>query len=180
MKVTHDKEHNTAFIQIADDVGDGGTTHRVASIHNGGTELVFNLARQLVGVTLLDAKAQLPLIREPPGAPFKYSVQKALADRLVSAELKGLKYHVEFEITLSSLAYIRLEKCIEYGESRYEETDAEFNRWMLFSDVHRKYIRLRQQLLRKDDAGLLESYRDMANYCIMAVQIHSRTDGVNS
>lgn len=87
-----------------------------------------------------------------------------------------LKFQVEFENTLDRIAEIRVNKCAQYGESRYEETDKEFNRWMLFSDIHRKYIRLRQQIRQSHDAGLLETYTDLAAYALMAVQILSRQE----
>lgn len=96
--------------------------------------------------------------------------------RLKEADAQGLKFQEEFENTLERLAQIRLQKCIEYGESRYEEQGAEFNRWMLFCDVHRKHIRLRKQMARQDVAGLVETYMDLANYSIMAVQILSRPE----
>lgn len=86
----------------------------------------------------------------------------------------NLEFQKEFEDTLDKIALIRVQKCDQYGESRYRETDAEFNRWMLFSDVHRKYIRLRQQLRHGTNAGLIETYQDLAAYAIAAVQILSR------
>lgn len=110
---------------------------------------------------------------------MKRRVEDELVFRLSRATDAGLKYQEEYELVLSSLAAIRLQKCLEYGESRYEEVDPLFNRWMLFSDVHRKYIRLRQQLNRADLPGLIETYQDMANYAIMAVQMLKRETDAN-
>lgn len=95
-------------------------------------------------------------------------------ERLFYAQKNNLEYQGEFEITLDALAEVRLRKCVEYGESRYKETDPEFNHWALFMDVWRKFIRLRQQMRHKDTAGLVETYRDLALYAIMAVQMLSR------
>jgi hypothetical protein len=96
------------------------------------------------------------------------------AKRIDTANERGLKFQKEFEATVDRIANMRLEKCIEYGESRYEETDQEFNHWALFMDVHRKYIRLRQQLRRNDSQGMIETYSDLAAYALMAVQILTR------
>jgi hypothetical protein len=105
------------------------------------------------------------------------AIKNDRAERRRTAEAFGLRFQEEFEDTLDKLALIRLQKCIEYGESRYEETCTEFNRWSLFMDVHRKYIRLRQQMRNKDALGLLETYTDLAAYAGMAVQILSRKTG---
>lgn len=96
-------------------------------------------------------------------------------DRIIyAAEKLGLKYHVEYELSLDELAWIRLKKCAAYGERRYEATDPEFNRWMCYSDVYRKFIRLEEQMKTGSVEDLLETYRDLANYSIMAVQILGR------
>lgn len=90
---------------------------------------------------------------------------------------QGSKHQLSYEIISSKLAEIRFEKCKKYGESRYEPQDAEFNLWMCFSDVHRKYIRLSKLTklaVRGDKEAkklLIDAYFDLANYAIMGVQI---------
>lgn len=64
-----------------------------------------------------------------------------------------------------------LQKLHEYGTTRYEEIDPVFNVWMCYSDTYRKFIRLRQQVKLGDWKGQVETYMDMMNYCIMAIQI---------
>lgn len=91
--------------------------------------------------------------------------------------LNGSIHQTDYEIISSNLAELRLEKCRLYGESRYEEVDQEFDLWMCFSDIHRKYIRLKQltKLARQGDESalhsLIDAYKDIANYGIMGVQI---------
>jgi hypothetical protein len=70
-------------------------------------------------------------------------------------------------------------KLDQYGASRYEQHSNQFNFWMCFSDIHRKTLRLEeltQQSLGDDPDGasrakLIDDYKDIANYAIMAVQI---------
>ncbi len=86
-----------------------------------------------------------------------------------------LRYQQEYIDALQRLAAIHEEKCLAYGEGRYDERlSQQFNRWMCFSDVYRKFIRLEQLTMDEADVDLLECYTDLANYAIMAVQILSR------
>ena len=101
----------------------------------------------------------------------------SLSNNVIDRINKGSKHQINYELIISSLAYMRLKKCNQYGESRYEETDEEFNFWMTFSDVHRKYIRLRElnkSAIKGDIDSLksiLDCYSDLANYAIMAIQL---------
>lgn len=85
----------------------------------------------------------------------------------------GIKTQEAFEELLNELAVERLEKVKEYGEGRYEETDFDFNLIMCYSDIYRKFIRLKT--LTKNGAKSLvklrETYLELASYGIMAVQI---------
>lgn len=86
-----------------------------------------------------------------------------------------LIYQQEYVDALQVLATIQESKCLLYGEKRYDPSlSAEFNRWMCFSDVFRKSVRLEQLTKAGDDGELLKCYTDLANYAIMAVQILSR------
>lgn len=100
------------------------------------------------------------------------------AEREAVADEKGIEFQRQYENVIAQLAEVRLRKCIEYGERRYRVDDPEFNRWMCYSDVYRKFIRLEKQMADVDPqapslgiVNLLETYRDLANYAIMAVQL---------
>ena len=81
-------------------------------------------------------------------------------------------------------------KIDQYGTDRYEGHDDQFNYWMCFSDIYRKTLRLKRlteiSLFAKDAlkernearAKLIDDYKDIANYAIMAIQILEKTDGV--
>ena len=92
-------------------------------------------------------------------------------------------HHQEYEGIASDLAGVRIDKVASYGTSRYEENDEEFDLWMCFCDVHRKYIRLKTltKLVRAGDKeallALVDAYRDIANYGIMGVQILQKYHG---
>jgi hypothetical protein len=106
------------------------------------------------------------------------SVVQRLIHRLTSRFKQPVsEHHLAYENILADLAEIRLAKVAQYGESRYEEDDEEFDLWMCFSDIHRKYIRLKEltkQVRSGDQAAvkpLIDAYRDLANYGIMGVQV---------
>lgn len=87
----------------------------------------------------------------------------------------NLCYQWEYVAALQRLATIHEAKCLQYGEKRYDEhLSQEFNCWMCFSDVYRKFIRLEKLIASGTDADLLKCYEDLANYSIMAVQILGR------
>lgn len=82
----------------------------------------------------------------------------------------------EFAKVLAEMQSVRDAKVAEYGDSRYREKDPLFSMMMAFSDIHRKYIRLRSQTLRVSDllpdpSDLRETYLDLANYAAMGVQL---------
>ena len=64
-----------------------------------------------------------------------------------------------------------------YGTSRYDRHHLQFDVWMNFSDVYRKFIRLQNLTERVSDGeeGLLpllqETYADLANYAISALAV---------
>ncbi len=78
------------------------------------------------------------------------AIARRCSATLALAKKQGSKHHIRYEEILRDLSEQRLEKVRQYGESRYEEEDEEFNLWMCFSDIHRKFIRLKQ---------LMESWR---------------------
>lgn len=93
--------------------------------------------------------------------------------RMFRAAESGLEHQGSFEVVLAEMAELRLEKAIEYGEDRYqtERWTEEEELWMIFSDVYRKFIRMRQQVTAGDSEGMRESCRDIANYGAMGVQL---------
>jgi len=97
-------------------------------------------------------------------------------DRILHAASEGLKYQAEYEGTVAELAEVRLKKCIQYGEARYEIDPDNWTKqnWLCYSDVYRKFIRLDQQMETGSTEDLLETYQDLANYAIMAVQLLRR------
>lgn len=99
------------------------------------------------------------------------------SERLTIATENRLLTQERYEELLEELAWQRLCKVIDYGEDRYYNHGKDFDHWMCFSDVYRKFIRL-QTLTRRavqeeepQNESLLDTYRDIANYAIMAVQI---------
>ena len=94
-----------------------------------------------------------------------------------------------YESVLAELATLRLAKVKEYGEARYEERDQNFNMVMTYSDLYRKFIRLRQLLwipvgqggvsggkLAFDISKIRQELLDLANYAIMGVQLIDQKD----
>lgn len=104
---------------------------------------------------------------------MKNPVEK-LVERLNTARDKGVRFQEEFEHTMAEIGAIRLQKVIAYSEKRYEITDPETNRWLAYSDVLRKFIRLEQLMKTGTAEELLDNYRDLASYSIMACQILGR------
>lgn len=81
-----------------------------------------------------------------------------------------------YEKLVDTLGTIRKYKVLSYGESRYDVTSARFDLSMAFSDIHRKYIRLREQIfgdkqLMTSTESLADSAADLANYAIMMLEI---------
>jgi hypothetical protein len=94
--------------------------------------------------------------------------------RIATARRLGLKHQGALEKVLDEIGLTRLQKCIHYGETRYSNADHDFNRFMTFSDVHRKYIRLEQQMKARGPGALKElreTYLDLAAYAAMGVQL---------
>lgn len=83
-------------------------------------------------------------------------------------------HELEYLAVLKELTAIRNAKVASYGPKRYEPMDEELQRWLCYSDVYRKFIRLERQMRLWDVEGLLETYKDLANYAIMAVQLLGR------
>jgi hypothetical protein len=93
--------------------------------------------------------------------------------RMIEAQSLGLQHQEGFEKVLSEMGEVRLDKCNQYGEERYDQSKwtAAEETWMIFSDVFRKFIRLRQQVRRNDRKGMRETLLDLANYAAMGVQL---------
>jgi hypothetical protein len=112
------------------------------------------------------------------------SLLDRLSATLYKAGQEGSKHHLDYEEIIRDLAEQRLAKVAQYGEDRYDSNEGEdFDLWMSFSDVYRKFIRLKQLTrlaLKGDEAAkiaLVDAYKDIANYGIMGVQITNKHYG---
>ena len=99
-------------------------------------------------------------------------------DRIDKAIKLGLKTQEGYENVLEEMAEIRLKKVYQYGEDGYERGDIKFDMIMCYSDVYRKYIRLKRLIYHILEgaeevnsvlAVLRETYLDLANYGVMGV-----------
>lgn len=84
------------------------------------------------------------------------------------------------------------EKLAQYGTGMYEEHSDNFKYWAAFFNIRRKTLRLERltelslgdfelngQEIEESRAKLIDDYKDIANYAIMAVQIlEERENGV--
>jgi len=100
-----------------------------------------------------------------------------------------IKIVTQWDDVITDLRNIFIEKIRLYGIGRYQKFGDEFNYWMCFSDVYRKTLRLEQLTIialsdiqqgacsysgsdvKEAQAKLIDDYKDIANYAIMAVQI---------
>ena len=93
---------------------------------------------------------------------------------------------LKWEAVIDKLRRVTMKKIQQYGTSRYDGHSDGFNLWMCFSDVYRKTLRLENLTVLTVDcedhvarAKLIDDYKDIANYAIMAVQIlEEKDDGV--
>ena len=106
------------------------------------------------------------------------AIKEGYKDRSLRASELGIKTQAEYERILDELAEIRIKKVASYGEDRYTKAEGiDFDMLMCFSDVYRKYIRLRKliknyQKKSNDGESLRDTFMDLANYAIMGVQIY--------
>lgn len=79
-----------------------------------------------------------------------------------------------------------IQKLNQYGIDRYKQHNPVFHLWMCFSDVYRKMLRLERLTVHAADGSetamkkLIDDYKDIANYAIMAVQILEKQNGVRT
>lgn len=85
----------------------------------------------------------------------------------------SLDLQERFEEVLKDIADLRIVKVAGYGEDRYDvdRWSEEEQLWMIFSDIYRKFIRLRTQVRNADVDGMRETCMDIASYGAMGVQI---------
>ena len=89
----------------------------------------------------------------------------------------------EFDTVICDLRCMVEDKLDQYGTSRYGGHSDAFNYWMCFSDIHRKILRLEaltslacsvsanSKDIERAREKLIDDYKDIANYAIMAVQV---------
>lgn len=85
------------------------------------------------------------------------------------------------------LRHVLIDKLSQYGTARYRNSNTRrFNLWMCFSDIYRKSLRLEEltyKAVKKNPEALtklIDDYKDIANYAIMAVQILEQYDEVRT
>ena len=106
------------------------------------------------------------------------AISSGYKSRNVRAEELGIKTQPAYEKVLEEVAEIRIKKVASYGEGRYTKEDGiDFDMLMCFSDIYRKYIRLRKLIKNlkaesEDGESLRDAFLDLANYAIMGVQIY--------
>lgn len=88
-------------------------------------------------------------------------------------ERNQAQLHEHFLMVLDTVASVRVHKVAQYGTDRYDmdRWTEEEQLWMIFSDIYRKFIRLRQQVRNKDLVGMRETCLDLCSYGAMGVQI---------
>lgn len=98
--------------------------------------------------------------------------------RLEKAKQLGLKTQEKYEEIVDEIANIRIDKVSSYGEDRYSMAEGfDFDMLMCFSDIYRKYIRVKKlvknnSIKGEDGETLREAFKDLANYGIMGIQIY--------
>jgi len=91
--------------------------------------------------------------------------------------LNGPPTQADYERVVDEAATLRMRKVLAYGEERYLGTEGEaFDLMMTFSDVYRKYIRVREAVVAckytmDDGESLRDALLDLSNYALMGVQI---------
>ena len=84
-----------------------------------------------------------------------------------------------YERILDAMATLRMQKVLSYGEARYQDTDPTHAFALLYADIYRKFIRIKEAIGPGKPPGqydtAVESLRDtlldLANYGIMGVQL---------
>ena len=90
----------------------------------------------------------------------------------------GVDTQKKYEEVIEELSEIRKAKIISYGEDRYSKEEGyDFDMMMVYSDIYRKYIRLKQLIKNNisrntDGESLRDAFADLANYAIMGIQIY--------
>lgn len=84
-----------------------------------------------------------------------------------------------FRSVLAEAAGLREQRLAEYGLDRFDEEELTFALLMCYSDVYRKFIRLKTLTKNRGDlAALRDTYIDMLNYAAQAVmEIDRFTEG---
>ena len=101
--------------------------------------------------------------------------------RLTAAAVAGVQTQEIFEAAVEEAATIRLEKIIEYGESRHHRGDDHLTMLLAYADIDRKFIRVQNVIrhgdwkdLRRDD--LLDLLNYTAEMLVHMDRIRGGTD----
>lgn len=132
-----------------------------------------------------DNVIQFPTPKLPPALQAKFDeyLEGAKDGQFSSGSLSreerlkgGSPTQEHFERILDEIATIRLQKVKAYGEGRYQEPDVKYAFLMLYLDIDRKLLRLKNsvfgdKVVQEDGEELRETLRDLANFGIMGVQL---------
>lgn len=99
----------------------------------------------------------------------------------------GGAHAFEFHVILLALQKIGDAKVDSYGDSRMQVESADYDTKMLYSDLHRKHIRINQQMIDikacvwANDGhvpvdSLMETFSDLAVYAVRGIQILRRLE----
>jgi hypothetical protein len=122
----------------------------------------------------------------PDRAVFDGYLAMAYRERHPGIEsVEAQEIHNSMSLTADRALTMWVEKVKGYGLGRYKEDDWEFNLWMCFSDIYRKFIRLRtltSGAMMGDPqtvAALRDAYADLAVYALSNLVILEKSYGDN-
>jgi hypothetical protein len=98
-------------------------------------------------------------------------------ERIANATEHDDVTHEDYENLLDEIAAIRLGKVHAYGLERYKDPDIDHSMTILYSDLYRKFLRVKKAVLAREYNGfgdgetLREALGDLANYAVQGMQI---------
>lgn len=89
---------------------------------------------------------------------------------------QGPPTQMGFERVVDEAASVRMRKVLAYGEDRYKDPDEKHSMMILYGDIYRKYIRIKNAIVRgeralDDGETLRETLLDLMVYAGMGVQL---------
>lgn len=92
---------------------------------------------------------------------------------------RGGELQEKFELLLEEIATIRLQKTAAYGTDTFKNPDAEEVFEIMWVDIYRKFIRIKNlcrnhKFVGEDGESLRDAFRDMAGYSVMGLQLYDQ------